>query len=383
MATIDLADLDTQETEVTIFQKLVDILEALGVATTTWKPGDPTRSLVYAVARLLAAKESIEVSLVKAGFLELAEQKWLTAKGASDRDVVRQEATFAECAFLLTSTSALDIPIDPEDLTLRDSTTGATYRNTTGGTLLAGGTLSVTIRAEVAGSGSSAVIGDIDQIVTSVPGVTGVNTSVAVGLDEESDTDYRDRCRDKLASISGMGPDAIYDFVARTQPFNGGANVTQTQVVADNIDGTVDVYLAGPSGTVSGPDVALAQAGFDDWAEPLAIQSTAISCTVLTQPVIYQLWVYSSIGMTLAEIEDAVEAALQAEIAGRRIGGDIIPPALTGSIYKGWLEATIIEAVAPHGFRVSVTTPSADVALAEGEKMVLGVVTPTVNIVAI
>ncbi len=381
MATIDLADLVTPETETTIYQKLVDILEALGVATTTWKPGDPTRSLLYAVARLLAAKETIEVSLVKAGFLELAEQKWLTAKGASDRDVVRQEATFAECSFLLTSTSALDIPIDPEDLTLRNSTTGATYRNTTGGTLLAGGTLTLTIRAEVAGSGSSAAIGEVDQIVTSVPGVTGASTTVAVGLDEESDADYLDRCRDKLASISGQGPDAIYDFVARTKPFNGGANVTQTQVVPDNVNGTVPVYLAGPSGTVSAPDVERVQLGFDTWAEPLTIQSTAISCTVLAQAVTYQLWVYSSIGMTESDIEDAVEEALRVAIAGRKIGGDIIPPALTGTIYKEWIEATILNAVAPHGFRVSVTVPAADVALAFGEKMTLGAVSPNVDII--
>jgi uncharacterized phage protein gp47/JayE len=382
MATIDLADLVTPETETTIYQKLVDILEALGVATTTWKPGDPTRSLLYAVARLLAAKETIEVSLVKAGFLELAEQKWLTAKGASDRDVVRQEATFAECSFLLTSTSVLDIPIDPEDLTLRNSTTGATYRNTTGGTLLAGGTLAITIRAEVAGSGSSATIGEIDQIVTSVPGVTGASTTVAVGLDEESDADYRDRCRDKLASISGQGPDAIYDFVARTVPFNGGANVTQTQVVPDNVNGTVPVYLAGPSGAVSAPDVERVQLGFDTWAEPLTIQSTAISCTVLAQAVTYQLWVYSSIGMTESDIEDAVEEALRVAIAGRKIGGDIIPPALTGTIYKEWIEATILNAVAPHGFRVSVTVPAADVALAVGEKMTLGAVSPNVDLIS-
>lgn len=381
MADISLADLTTPETTESIYQKLLDVLGALGVATTTWRSGDPTRELLYAVATILAAKETLETSLIKAGFLELAEKKWLTAKGSSDYDVTREEATYAECSFLFTSTALLPYAIDPEDITVRNSTTGQTYRNVDGGTLLAGGTLTLTIRAEVAGAKGSAGIGDIDEIVTSMPQVVGSNTTVAVGQDEESDEAYLDRCRDKLASLSSQGPAAIYDFVARTSALNGGANITQTKVVADTTDGTVTVYVAGPSGTVSAPDVALVQTGFDTYAEPLTIESTAVSCTVLTQAVTYTLWVRSSIGLTTGEVQDLVEEALQQAIASRPIGGDVIPPALVGYVYQGWIVSEILAAVAPHGFRCTVSTPAGDVAPTASQKVVLGTVTGTINLV--
>ncbi len=382
MSEILLADLVTEEDVVTLYQKLIDILESLGVSTSTWKPGDPTRETLYAVATILAAKETLQTSVIKAGFLELAEKKWLSNKGKSDYDVPREEATYAECNFVFTSTAALSYVIDAEDITLRNSSTGATYRNVAAGTLTAGGTLTLLIRAEVAGSSSSAGIGEIDEIVTSMPNVTGANSTVAVGVDEESDEDYLDRCRDKLASLSAAGPAEIYDFVARTSALNGGANITQTKVIADNVDGTVTVYLAGPSGVVSGGDVALVQAGFDTYAEPLTIESTAVSCTTLTQNVTYTLWVKAAIGLTSGEIQDAVEAALQQAIAARPIGGDIIPPALVGYVYQGWIQATIIEAVAPHGFRAVVSTPATDVAPTVGQKVVLGTVVGTINIIA-
>lgn len=83
-----------------------------------------------------------------------------------------------------------------------------------------------------------------------------------------------------------------------------------------------------------------------------------------------------------AEIEDAVEAALETLFAARPIGGDVIAPATTGKIYRSLIESTIRGVYPSDAFRVSVSAPAGDTALAANEVAALGVVTPTVSLEA-
>jgi hypothetical protein len=122
------------------------------------------------------------------------------------------------------------------------------------------------------------------------------------------------------------------------------------------------------------------QTAIDENVEPLTVTATVTNATGVTQAVTYSLWVYDSSGLTEAEIETAVEDALIAGFALKAIGGDVITPP-SGYLYKGWIEATILAAVSPHGFRVTVATPAADVALTSSQVAVLGTVTPTVTII--
>jgi hypothetical protein len=85
------------------------------------------------------------------------------------------------------------------------------------------------------------------------------------------------------------------------------------------------------------------------------------------------------VNKTSTEIEEEVEAALEAMFVERSIGGDVIPPA-GGKLYKSLIESTI-RGVFPEAFRVSVTTPAGDTSLTEGQVATLGAITATINLV--
>ena len=74
-----------------------------------------------------------------------------------------------------------------------------------------------------------------------------------------------------------------------------------------------------------------------------------------------------------------MSAALLAAFAARPIGGDIISPATTGKIYADKLRAVIESVYEDDTFRVTMSAPSGDTALAVSEVGTLGTVTATVT----
>jgi len=236
----------------------------------------------------------------------------------------------------------------------------------------------------VAGSDSSSAVGTITQLVTAIPGVTCSNTTAAVGADTETDEEARARGQAKLESISAAGPKGAYHYAITTpslQP-DGLTAVTRTRVIPNSTTGTVTIYVAGPAGAVLPADVTKAQAAVETYAEPHCVSATVNNAVNLTQNITYTLWVYSTIAKTTAQIQAAVQDHLITALAAKAIGGDVIPPATSGFLYKGWVEAEILKAVDPHGFRCTVSVPSADVPLSISNVVVAGTVTGTINLVA-
>jgi uncharacterized phage protein gp47/JayE len=379
MSEVTLASLVTIETQDAIYAKHLVVLQSLGEETESWKSGDPTRSQLDAISRFEASKEKDVAASIASGFLDLAEGDGLTlcARGLGTE---RIKATYATCTWRLTNTGPEPFIFDPNDL-IAASNDGQTYRSSTGGTLAAGGTLDVTIIAEIAGSESSAGIGDITTMVTAFPKVSATNITSAVGLDEESDPALRIRAKAKFGANSPNGPADAYSYVATTPDRVGGAQITRTRVIDDSTVGEVEVYIAGPSGAVDSETVDLVEIGLEKWANPLCNELTVTSATNKTIPVTYQLWVYESISEEISALEDLIEAALLAAITTRPIGGDIIPPALTGFVYQGWIESVILAIVGPKAFRVAVSLPAGDVACDIDDVPVLGTVTPTITLV--
>lgn len=381
-AEVLLETLLEEETEATLLAKLYAVLDAVGIDTESFAPGDPTRSEMYAVARTQEAKEDLITDAIRGGFTDTAEDDWLDVCIESQFDVPRRTATFATCTVRYTNAGNQLHTIAAEDDTFRNSTTDATYKNTTGGTLNPGGTLDVTVEAETAGTGGNALPGEIDELVSTRAGVTVSNITTAAGTDKEPDDDYRIRGKGKLSALSPNGPKGAYDYVVTTPELNGGASVTRSRTFGNSQTGVVQVYVAGASGAVTGDDVDLCQEAVEQYAEPICIGATVVSAANLTQAVTYSLWVYDSINLTSEEIETAVSTALAAAILARRIGGDVIPPDESGNLYKDIIEQAIMRAVYPHGFRVTVTTPAADVPMDLNQVAVLGTVTATaINIV--
>ena len=382
----NLADLLIEEDQSTIYNAMLQIATTLNLPVTSWQAGDPTRSTFFIESKLLVALEQLAVGFIGAGFLDYAQDEWLniTAKQVFNVDV--PAATFAATTETLTNAGGGIYVIEAGDLIFKNSTTGATYHNTTGGTLTgvgtSGATLTLSVTADVAGSGGSSSVGEIDTLVTTLLGVTCSNPTAAVGIDQQDPATTIQQCRDKQGSLSPNGPAAAYSFVALNAELTGVMTVTRARVYADSDTGDVTIYVAGTNSGISSPDVAAVQAAVQLWATPLCITPTVVSANPVTVNVTYTLWIYQTVGQTTAQIQTAVAAALTSFFEIRPIGGDIIPPATTGALYQGVIESVIGNAFPGQTFRVQVSAPSGDTALGNGDVAVLGSIASTVFIIA-
>lgn len=379
--TISLASLLLSETRAAIYNYALGIATGIGLPVTSWQVGDPTRSLYHVLSAKLEAFESNISGYIKSGFLDHATGVWLKVLAEQVYGVDVPPATYAETTVVLTNASTNLYIVDAGDLTFASSVTGKTYRNTTGGTLAVGPatTLSVTVVADEAGSASSAGAAEITRLVTALDGVTCTNATAAVGIDEQDESVTRQQCKDMQDATSPDGARGAYAYFARNPDYGGTSAITRVRTYGDSTTGIVTIYFAGPSGGSSAADVALAQLAIVTWCLPLCITLVAAAATNVTIAVTYELWLYKSCNKTVAEVRTAVSTALGVLFSQRPIGGDVVAPATTGKIYQSDILATIVKAI-PEGFRASVSAPSGDTTLTNGQVAVLGTVTGAIHL---
>jgi hypothetical protein len=371
-----------QNTEDDIYTAALAIAVILGLPVTSWQPGDPTRSLYHVEAETLATLETEAVGFIQSGFLDFALGQWLVNLAKQVYNVDVPGAISATTPLTLTNAGGAIYIIDPGDLTFKASSTGKTYHNTEGGTLDgSAGTLTVQVIADEAGSASSAGPGQIDTLVTTLLGVTCSNAAAAVGIDQQDPSVTVQQCRDKLGSLSPDGPASAYSFVARNSALTGINTVTRARVYPTSDTGDVLLYVAGASGAVGGSDVTAVQNAIVQFATPLTITPTVLSANNVSVAVTYTIWIYKSVNQTSSQIEAAILTALETLFSGEPIGGDIIPPAATGTLYATLIESAIRGVFPKQTFRVLLSAPG-DTALTNGQVAVLGSVTPTVNIIS-
>lgn len=237
---------------------ILDILDSVGFNATSWQAGSPERTFTEMLAELFADHTLTEVKIAESGFNDTAEGDFLTLLSDSHYDNQRNLAGFTEG--LVTLTASADAPgpftINAGDSVGSDEDNGFTYRNITAGTLVAGGTLQLTYKAEVAGSNRNVPNDKITILQTPLQGVTINNPDPTTGtwitqdgVDEEQDPGLQERNRTKWATLSLFAPEAAYINFARE------ANVAVTKVLVDaqNPRGafTIDVFIAGDSGALS------------------------------------------------------------------------------------------------------------------------------------
>lgn len=391
---IDLAAQLVAQTKAKIFDALVTVAEGTGLFVESWERGDPTRALFSAVANRWADWEANVPEIVRGHYLGLAKGVWLKLKLEQDFNVTYRTATYAECVGDLVNATTEDLgTVDAESLLFVNSITGAEYRNTDDITLGPSATAAgITIRAVSPGTDSNAGVGDIEgPSEPLISGVTFANTSVALASDDEDQEAARARGQAKLGALSPNGPRDVYRYTILSPEYqpNGVTNVERVRTFEDGDRGKVYVILRGASGAVAGADVTQAQTIIDTYCEPTGIDARAYSAVNKISAITYSLWVYDSIGLTSDEVKAQVAAYLAEAFRKREPGGDILTGDTNGKLYVKWIEAQIIQSVAPFGFKVSVTTPSADVAIsvtldpdlmtASVEVSTLGAITATVT----
>jgi len=375
-----LASLLVTESKAAIYARGLSVATALGLDVTSWVAGDPTRSLYHFVSTVLEAVELQVSGYVASGFLDYAAGDWLTLLAAQVFGVTRVDATFAETTVTLTNSGGGIYPISPGDVRVKSSLSGKTYTNATGGTLAGVSTLDLTFVADEAGSGSSAGATEINTMVTAMLGVTCTNATAAVGLDAETNSSLRDRCRAKLGMLSPNGPRDAYNFVVRSSDLTSVTDITRSRTIGNATTGDVMIVVAGASGPVAGGSVTAAQAAVEKWATPIAVTPTVVNSVASPIVVDYDVWLYASVGQTTAAIKAKIQADLEVMFAARPIGGDIIAPSTVGKLYQSLIASTIKASWPNHTFRVVVNSPAIDTALGTDEVATLSSVTGAVHL---
>lgn len=384
MPTFSLDDLTTPSTKEQVQQSVYDVLEVLGVRTTSWKPGGVVRAMITGFSVVAAGFTQLSAAVARSGFLELAEKKWLTLKAYYDYKVERIEGDFATGETTLTNSGGALYTVGAEDLILRNRLTGKLYRNTAAFTLGSLSTVTIPIRAVEIGADSSAAPGDISELETPLTGVSCSNALALVGSDDESDVSLRERCSQKLGALSPFGPWDAYTSAVRGAKRSDGSSVGVKRVrVIGGSNGSILVVLATDTGPVSGTlgdtatDLGACNLAIQKYAAPQGITAAALSAFSAPIAITYQAFVYNTTGLSDAELRDLIAAKLSAFIAAQPVGGIVVAPN-PGTLFQDAIRSAIRSARAEI-FHVVVTSPAADVTLAPTQVATLGAVIGTIT----
>lgn len=370
MPSLTLAQIREAFTAEDATQALIDLLDTLGFSASSWQSGSVQRTMVQMSGYVYFALRSYVAGISYLAFNDTSDGDALTAFSASHYDNDRILATAAQHTCTLTG-GAVGPPytIAAGEVVATDGT--RTFRNVTGGTIPAGGTLTgVRFDAEVAGSDGNVSVGAIDTLVTPYAGVTITNTALAVaGVDEETDAALRLRNSAKWATLSIVEAIADrYEYVARTALSNCRVVVDSTN---PNGPGTLDVYLATSTGVASGANVTAVQTAIN--AEAFGGVATVVAAAAQAVPVTGT--VYFASGYTAGAIQTAVESAIAAFINAAPIGGYDYSPGPSSIIDRDGLLAAI------HGCdgvsKVTLSAPSADVTVTTYSVATVGTLTIT------
>jgi hypothetical protein len=317
-------DLITLKSAAAVANAGLAVAQGLGLPVSTWRVGDPTKSLYSFVARMIAGVDgtdegglqAIVVEYTRAAVLSSARGKWLKVVALEVYGVSAIEATFATATVTLHNTGGGFYPIAPRDLTFKSSASNKTYHNTNGGTLSAGVTLTFDVEADEAGSDSNAIANEIDTLVTTRNLVVVVSSTVAVATDEESEPSIRDRCAASRGALSPNGPADAYNYVVLNPTLTGVTDITQAKSLDNNATLNVTIYVASPSGAPAGASVIAAQAAVERWATPLCVRPTVIAAAPVAVPVTATVH-----GDLPGDFSTTISEALTAYVSGLGIGG--------------------------------------------------------------
>lgn len=347
MADISVFSLIIRQTASEFYAAALELAELVGLPVTTWRTGDPTRTMLRADADAFETLDGVQAELAASAFLPTATGSWLTLRAADVYGVARQEATFATANVTLENAGGGLFELAPGGLIVKNSVTGATFSNQETVTIqpLAPETV-VSVVAQEAGVGGSSGGDEIDTIVS--PALTGVSitsATAAIGADEQSDEDLRAQCLATLGSLSPAGPADAYEYVAGNADLTGVSGVTRRKATGDNATGTVIVYVATATAALDSPSVAAIQDAVDIWATPLAIVATVQSGTAQTIDVELNLT------PNLPSMQAVVESAVAEYFASVDFGGVIAPDAIASAARVAIVAAggtvTIVECAEP------------------------------------
>lgn len=174
-----LADLLNPQSVSQIFQTLLGVYQAQGFPVTAWQTGGVERTRLMAIATAMSDASGTFVPAIAGGsLLDYAPNApgWTALTAEQIYNLTQNLASFTFGNIVATSTAASGYAFTAGQQTIVFGTSGRRYINTGSGTIPAGGSLTIPVIAEFAGSvyvepSSSAAI----TLVTPLPGVTLTN----------------------------------------------------------------------------------------------------------------------------------------------------------------------------------------------------------------
>lgn len=259
-----------------ILDVALSVGRTVGLDVDSWEQGDPTRSNYEFLSEVLARVETQFVGYVRSGFLSTSEGEWLTVKAREDYGIEPGEATYSTPTVTVQNTSGSFYQIEQVgDFIVKATSTGKSFANTQAPIDIApGGTVAIECKAQEAGSDSTVAADEIDEIVTSLPGVVVVSSTSAGARDDDTEDAIREQCLSATGPTSPNGPADGYEHVARSPEYTGATDVTRARGFRVGAGGFVDLYVASVSGAVLAESVPLVQAAIEKWCTPLGFTPT-------------------------------------------------------------------------------------------------------------
>ncbi len=375
MTVLSVTALFVVQTAAEILEAGLGLAESLGLPVTSWRSGDPTRSLYHYLAEKLATLDTVQATHVKNGWLssavadanESGTSEWLKILALEVYGVTATEATYATPTVTVTNTGGGFYVVDAGDLTFKASALDKTYHNTTAGTLSAAATVTFDLVADEAGSDSTVGVDEVDELVTTLLGVVVDSSTAAVANDEQAPDAIAEQCRATLGALSPDGPPDAYEYVVRNAELTGVTDITKAKSTGDSTTGIVTVYVAGPSGPVAGASVTAAQAAINIWATPLTITATVANATGVTINVTATV----SGEDIPADADDLCTTALEALFATFNIGETVPTSAIIATIHTTMVDEGATDVI------VTLTLPAANTTMTASQVAALGAVTIT------
>lgn len=266
LGALSLDDLTTPESPDDVQSYLLTNLASEGFPVSSWANGDVGLTLVKIESLTLSDLIKLIAAVARGGLLDLATGAWLTLLARSAYSTERDPPEYATGAVRVSAGAGFPpLSLAPGQLWMTDAA-GHRYNAINGSTVVvaAGSSAVVSFRAEVAGKAHNIGNGTAVSLVTPLPGATvalevvGGTWLTTQGTDGETDPALRERCRGRWATIGLVKTRDGYGALAVTAP---GVSTRATRVTVDDASprgpGTVNVWIAGPSGPLSTPDETL------------------------------------------------------------------------------------------------------------------------------
>lgn len=354
---ITLADLLESPDEAEITALIVEYLSGLGFAAQSWHDGSWQKHIVQLGARVGAGVASAVAKVAASGFIRLAPtENWVELVADEVYGTEREPATNTEGVMLLTSSAGAPSHSIDENIQIADAATAPanTFRVAAGTseTLSPGGSLEISVVAEVAGTAANIASGTALYLWTPLVGVTVTNPTpsgepswiTTPGTDQESADRLRERARGQWDVLSYAAGDGAY----RLWAFEAEPSITDVLVKADNPlgPGTVEVILRSITGTVAAPEIEAVRAYI--YGETDGVGRRPLNDIVTVRSAVlagrsFELTV--SVDSASQEVTDAaaIEQVIVDYCRNAPTGGYIVPPIALGRLIGSEIVALIHE----------------------------------------